>query len=193
MEAAAESLERPLPKPRRDRLGYASARLLEALAEALVALGFLEKGYTRNAAGKAFQAWRALTGAILALELENLEKMARSEEEKRWLREKAVARIPTTRLVRLAQLVEKLGYRSYLAYTSVALDLHDYQYHGPDPEAELSKYASREEAAEAIAYLVRAILEVVERLKPRLVEAGVWSGVHEELLSRLASMLGGQR
>jgi len=49
---AAEVLERPLPKPTDER--YVEARLLEALVEARLALRFLQKGLTRNAAGKAF-------------------------------------------------------------------------------------------------------------------------------------------
>ena len=57
-------LDRPLPKPRRDLLGYAGGRVLEALLEAFLALSFLDMGYTRNAAGKALQAWKALTEAI---------------------------------------------------------------------------------------------------------------------------------
>ncbi|MFP3267927.1 MAG: PaREP1 family protein, partial [Thermoproteus sp.] len=52
---AVEAVERPLPKPSDE--GYVEARLLEALAEARLALDFLERGLTRNAACKAFQAW----------------------------------------------------------------------------------------------------------------------------------------
>ena len=190
MEAGVEALERPLPKPGRDRLGYAAARTLEALLEAILALEFLERGYTRNAAGKAFQAWRALTAAILALEYDRIAERLGSEEEKKWLEDKALPRVPTTRLSRLARLVEDAGYPGYFAYTSVALDLHDYQYHGPDPDAELSKYASRSEAADAVTYLVKRIVEIVDgRVKPLLVERGAWSGLHGEALGRLRRML----
>jgi hypothetical protein len=49
-----EFVERPLPKPSHE--GYVEARLLEALGEARLALEYLERGLTRNAAGKAFQA-----------------------------------------------------------------------------------------------------------------------------------------
>ena len=43
-----ESLEKPLPKP--SAVEYASARLLEALVESLLALEFLERDLVRNAA-----------------------------------------------------------------------------------------------------------------------------------------------
>ena len=49
-----ELAERQLPKPSDE--GYIEARLLEALAEARLALEYLERGLTRNAACKAFQA-----------------------------------------------------------------------------------------------------------------------------------------
>jgi len=64
---AVELVERPLPRPSGE--GYVEARLLEALGEARLALEFLERGLTRNAACKAFQAWRALLAALLRLEL----------------------------------------------------------------------------------------------------------------------------
>jgi hypothetical protein len=55
---AVELVERPLPKPSDE--GYVKARLLEALGEARLALEFLERGFTRNAACKAFQAWKSM-------------------------------------------------------------------------------------------------------------------------------------
>lgn len=41
----------------------------------------LEEDFTRNAAGKAFQAWRALLAALLRLELDRLKSPAKAEEE----------------------------------------------------------------------------------------------------------------
>ncbi len=64
-----ELVERPLPKPSDE--SYTEARLLETLGEARLALEFLERGLTRNAACKAFQAWKALLAALLRLKLEN--------------------------------------------------------------------------------------------------------------------------
>ncbi len=189
MQALTERLEKPLPKPRRDPAGYAAARTLEALLEALLALEFLERGYTRNAAGKAFQAWRALTAAILALKLEELAQRL-SREEREWLARKGVTRVPTTRLKRLARLVEEAGFSDYTHYTSTALDLHDYQYHGPDPDVELSKYPEEADAAADILELAEKLATLAEeRVKPLLVERGAWSTQHEEALKMLREAL----
>ena len=185
-----ERLDKPLPKPRRDPLGYSSARALEALLESILALEFLEKGYTRNAAGKAFQAWRALTAALLAIDEDKIAGRL-SREQGKWLREKAVPRVPTTRLKALGQLLEEQGHQHYSAYTDKALNLHDYQYHGPDPDMELSKYRSREEAAYDITALLRRLAELVRgTLKPRLERRGAWQSIHEEMLNRLEEKLG---
>lgn len=188
MTTSPELLEKPLPKPRRDLAAYASARTLEALLEALLAIRFLEQGYTRNAAGKAFQAWRALTAAILALYIDKITKNL-PEKETKWIREKAITRIPTTRLKALGQLIEKhIPYYTHL--TSTALDLHDYQYHGPDPDAELSKYRSREEAAKDIIILLHRLIEIVKNhVKPELEHRKQWSREHEEALQELLKIL----
>jgi hypothetical protein len=125
---AVELVERPLPKPSDE--GYIEARLLETLGEARLALEYLERGLTRNAACKAFQAWKALLAALLRLELERLKALAKTEEEKRWLESKAVPRVPTTKMKELGRLLEEAGHYGISAWTDKALDLHDYQYHG---------------------------------------------------------------
>ena len=81
MGIGVETLGKPLPKPTSE--DYISAGLLEALTEASLALEFLDKGLIRNAAGKAFQAWRALLASLLRLELDKLLQTVKSDEERR--------------------------------------------------------------------------------------------------------------
>jgi hypothetical protein len=160
-----ELVERPLPRPSDE--GYVEARLLEALGEARLALDFLERGLTRGAAGMAFHAWRALMAALLRLELERLKALAKTEEERRWLVSKAVPRVPTTRMKSLARLLEGAGHYGVSAWTDKALDLHDYQYNGPDPDAVLSKYVTRGEATADVLLLMQELLRRVEALEGR--------------------------
>jgi len=163
---AVELVERPLPKPSDE--GYVEARLLEALGEARLALDFLERGLTRNAACKAFQAWKAFMAALLRLELERLKALAKTEEERRWLESRAVPRVPTTRMKELSPLLRDAGHEAFTAWTDKALDLHDYQYHGPDPDTALSKYTTRGEAAVDLGKLAAEVARLVESLKPRV-------------------------
>jgi hypothetical protein len=161
---AVELVERPLPRP--SDAAYVEARLLEALGEARLALEFLERGLTRNAACKAFQAWRALLAALLRLELDRLKALAKTEEERRWLEAKAVPRVPS-RMKELGRLLEGAGHYGVSAWTDKALDLHDYQHHGPDPDAVLSKYVTRGEAAADVLLLTQELLRRVEALEGR--------------------------
>jgi hypothetical protein len=163
---AVELVERPLPRPSDE--GYVEARLLEALGEARLALEFLERGLTRNAACKAFQAWKALMAALLRLELDKLKAVAKTEEERRWLESKAVPRVPTTKMKELSRLLRDVGHEGITAWTAVALDLHDYQYHGPDPDMALSKYATRGSAAADVVELLQELARRVEALRGRV-------------------------
>lgn len=188
--AIVESLERPLPRPKQNLLGYASARVIEALLEGLVALRFLEEGYSRNAAGKAFQAWKALLAALLALEKDKILEKLGDEEQRKWLLEVGIPRVPSGKLKPLARLLERTGYRGIAAYTAVALDLHDYQYHGPDPSGELSKYPDYQEAIEDIKDILWILVGLVEeKAKPKLQKASMWSKEHEEALNKLRERL----
>ncbi len=119
-----------MPKPTTE--DYINAKLFESLVEAGLALWFLNEGLVRNAAGKAFQAWRAFLAALLRLELNKLLQVARDDEERNWLANRAVPRIPTTRMVKLSQMLEEVGHYGISAWTAVTLELHDYQYNGPD-------------------------------------------------------------
>ncbi|MFP3252237.1 MAG: PaREP1 family protein [Thermoproteus sp.] len=180
---AVEAVERPLPKP--SDAAYVEARLLEALGEARLALEFLERGLTRNAACKAFQAWRALLAALLRLELERLKALAKTEEERRWLESKAVPRVPTTKMKELSRLLKAAGHEGITFVTDKALDLHDYQYHGPDPDAVLSKYTTRGSAAADVVELLQELARRVEALRGRV----KWGEELEEALEEVKRAL----
>jgi len=179
---AAELVERPLPKPSEE--SYVEARLLEALVEARLALRFLKEGLTRNAAGKAFQAWKALLAALLRLELDKLKAIVKTEEERRWLETTAVLRVPTTKMRALTNMLEELGH-SVLMGTLLALELHDYQYHGPDPDMANSKYTTREEAMTDIRRLTAEVARHVETLRGRV----KWGEELEKALQELKQAL----
>jgi hypothetical protein len=179
----AELVERPLPKPSDE--GYIEARLLEALGEARLALEYLERGFTRDAAGMAFHAWKALLAALLRLELEKLKALAKTEEERRWLESRAVPRVPTTKMKELSRLLEEAGHEGIPFVTALALDLHDYQYHGPDPSGELSKYTTRESAAADVVELLQELVRRVEALKGRI----KWSEELEKALEEVRRAL----
>ena len=101
-------MERPLPRP--SDAAYVEARLLEALGEGRLALEYLERGFTRDAAGMAFHAWKVLLAALLRLELDKLKALVKTEEERKWLESKAVPRVPTTRMKELARLLRDVGH-----------------------------------------------------------------------------------
>jgi thermostable 8-oxoguanine DNA glycosylase len=180
---AVELVERPLPKPSDE--GYIEAKLLEALGKAGLALEYLERGLTRNAACKAFQAWKALLAALLRLELDKLKALANTEEERRWLVSKAVPRVPTTRMKELSRLLRDVGHEGITFVTDKALDLHDYQYHGPDPDMALSKYATRESAAADVVELIQELTKRIETLKGRI----RWSDELEHALEEVKRVL----
>jgi hypothetical protein len=123
---------------------------------------------TRNAACKAFQAWKALLAALLRLELERLKALAKTEEERRWLESRAVPRVPTAKMKELSRLLRDVGHEGITAWTAVALDLHEYQYHGPDPDMALSKYTTRESAAADVVELIQELVKRIETLKGRI-------------------------
>jgi len=161
-----ELVERPLPKPSSE--GYIEARLLEALGEAGLALEYLERGLTRNAACKAFQVWKAFLAALLRLELDKLKALAKTEEERKWLESKAAPRVQTTKMKELSRLLKAAGHEGITFVTDKALDLHDYQHHGPDPDMALSKYATRESAAADVVELLQELTRRIEALRSRV-------------------------
>jgi len=154
-----------LEKPWFDLEGYRRTRILEARYELELAKRFLSEGLVRNAAGKAFQSWKALIAALLVDKLSELEKMfpgyvrlrnGRRVKRAHWI----LAIVPTTRLKQLASILD----RELYLYTEIALSLHEYQYNGPDREGVLSRYVSDELAKRDIEMLIEAISRRLESL-----------------------------
>jgi len=64
-----------LPRPWYNVEDYRAVRLKEALYEAEIAEKFLDEGLVRNAAGKAFQAWKAIVAAYAVDKMDELRRV----------------------------------------------------------------------------------------------------------------------
>ncbi|WP_052885925.1 PaREP1 family protein [Vulcanisaeta distributa] len=154
-----------LPKPWFDLNKYREVRLREAMYETELAESFLNQGFIRNAAGKAFQAWKALVAAYAVDKISELRKLFpgikrlggfRVRVEKvYWI----VAVMPTTVLKPVAQVVGG----DIDVYTNMALWLYEYQYNGPDKQSILSPYPDDESASRDIRTLISKVRELAEK------------------------------
>jgi len=100
------------------REAYIKVRIIESLQGLQLAVRLLKEGFSRNAASKAFMAWKAMINALVVA---NLEKMPRDDKEREWYM-KAGFLAPTTGLKGISQRLEELGYK-VLDLTSTALAL----------------------------------------------------------------------
>jgi hypothetical protein len=100
---------------------------------------------------------------------------------------KAVPRVPTSRVKELGRLLEEAGHYGISAWTAVALDLYDYQYHCPDPDMALSKYTTRKSAAADVLLLLKELTRRVETLKGRV----KWTDELEKALEEVKRALEG--
>ena len=150
-----------LVKPWLDLARYREARLKEALMEARLALEFLGDGLVRNAAGRAFPAWKAYLGALLADKREYLKELYPGSRKIRVGEEEVVveeadvviALVPTSHMARLAAVAGG----DAVERTAVALHLHRYQRNGPDPEGLFSDIPDDRTAAVFICRLAGRI------------------------------------
>ncbi|WP_369689106.1 PaREP1 family protein [Vulcanisaeta thermophila] len=162
--------------PRRDLKGYVSIRLREAESEGQLALKFLDQGLYRNAAGKAFQGWKALLTAIVALNrdlmMTRFPGVVRDKLNKPRARaDVIIAMMPTSRLREVdSALIDKYGWE-LLYLTELALSLQEFQYNGLDREGLVSRYADLHDVDRDIRHLVSKTLDWVKRLSTNPSEA----------------------
>jgi len=159
--------------PWRDVRAYVEVRLEEALAEFELAERFLGEGLYRNAAGKAFQGWRAVLAAAAALNRQILARrfsgrvktrIGKVVERADWV----AAVMPTGLMRAVAQLLEEVYGFEVVALTDVALNIHEFQHSGVDEAGLLNRYAALDLAEADIRRLIREGKKFVERIKGNL-------------------------
>jgi len=159
-----------LEKPWRDPEKYLEGRLSEAMYEAELALRFLEAGLYRKAAGKAFQAFKALLAAlalrrrdVVAQKYPGVKRLrgGKTAEVADWL----IAVVSTGLLLEVARDLSQVEGAELLYYANIALNLHEFQYNGLDKSGVLSRYARLDYVAEDIKNLTQYVKEVVEKLR----------------------------
>jgi len=148
-------------------------RLQAAPAEAELALRFLEEGLHRNAAGKAFQAWKAALAAGAALARDELlrryrGKVATREGAEVELADWLIALMPTGRMWEVARVLRQIYGDVVVLLTALALNLHEVQYNGLDESGVLSKYSTLQQVEKDIKELAQRTTEFAETLKQRL-------------------------
>ncbi|BDC18787.1 PaREP1 family protein [Acidianus sp. HS-5] len=156
------------------------ARVIESLSDLLLFLTLWKEGYTRNSAGKAFNAVKALMSALIVANEERLLDLPKDDKEKEWIKKKAHT-LPTHGMYGLAQMLRKIGIDiENLART--ALDLHDYQYNGFEPG--FSVYSKKEEVLTDLITVVKESKKVITTYFPRY-EVKEISEKIDELLSEI--------
>ena len=144
---------------------YVEARVIEALDDLYLALLLWKDGRTRNAAGKAFSAVKALMSALVVVNGEKLVKLAKDEKQREWIKRKAHT-VPTHSMNTIAEMLNDVGI-DLTDLVNRALHLHGYQYNGFEPD--FSKYSSKEEVLRDLVRVVRATKDAVEKYFPKYV------------------------
>jgi hypothetical protein len=148
--------------------GYRRGRLLEAKYEAELALKFLEEGLYRNAAGKAFQAWKALLAALAVEHRDKLERFkgVRTTRDGRrvHLADFVVAFMPTGYMLAVAKDLEEVAGLSLYDLTNLALSLREFQYNGLDKSGVYSRYPFIDLVVGDIKRVINAVFEILRKV-----------------------------
>ncbi|GAB6944855.1 PaREP1 family protein [Vulcanisaeta sp. JCM 14467] len=162
-------MEEPIVHPWRDIDKYVEARTKEALYEFELAEEFLKNGLYRNAAGRAFQGWKAVLAVLAANSRSELVSEFRGLVR---LRERVrveavdyvIAIMPTTRMKKVATLLSRKYGSDVVLLTELALDLHEFQYNGLDREGLLSRYIDLDMVRQDIAALIEGGRRIISSL-----------------------------
>ena len=157
---------------------YIEARVIEALDDLYLALLLWKEGRTRNAAGKAFSAVKALMSALIIVNREGLAKLAKNKEEEEWIRKRAHT-VPTHSMYELAQRLSDLGV-DLTSLAKTALTLHQYQYNGFEPG--FSIYRTKDGVLRDLIDVVKGTKEAIDKYFPRY--------VIKELAEKVEALLG---
>ncbi len=163
------SIPLKLDKPWRNIEEYRKGRLLEAKYESELALKFLEAGLYRNAAGKAFQAWKALLAALAVNYSDELAKrfkgIRKTRDGKRIsLIDFIIAFMPTGYMLAVAKILEQLMGKQIADLTNTAINLHEFQYNGLDEAGVYSRYPSLDFVIDDIKRITTAVQQILESL-----------------------------
>ena len=127
----------------------------------------------RNAADKAFQAWKAALAAAAALARDVMLKRYRGRVATRegaeveladWL----IALMPTGKMWEVARTMRRIYGDVVVLLTALALNLHEVQYNGLDESGVLSKYSTLQQVEEDIKELAQRTAQFAQALKQRL-------------------------
>lgn len=143
------------------------AKLGEVEIELKLAREFLKQGLIRNAAGKAFQAWKALISALSIMNIDLVDKAfpghvkvgSRRIKRSWWV----AALAPIGLLTKISSILEpKLP--GIIALNTLALDIHDYQYNGADPQGLVSKFPDDDTARAHVEKLIEETQRILSGL-----------------------------
>lgn len=140
------------------------------MLETELALRFLEQDLMRNAAGKAWQAWKALLAAAAA---QNREAIASrfggvvkdKTGEARQKSDIIIAYIPTTRAREVASILADIYGVEIVYLTDLAINLHEFQYNGLDPEEVASRYTDIRDVEKDIRHLAQKTKEWAKKIQ----------------------------
>ena len=159
-----------LVHPWRNIKSYINIRFDEAKFEFTLAEKFLKEGLLRNAAVKAFQAWKAILAIVSALNRDYLSKYFKGKVRTRdgkivskidWI----IVIMPTGLMRTIAQLLEPIYGYEIVFLTDLAINLHEFQYNGLDETGCLSRYTRIELVEQDIKRLIEWGSSFLEKLK----------------------------